>query len=161
MQFFRPKSTRNTKLTAFTCTTYKGWAEYSFVVQRAYSSASRGASSSYSSSASDTDASWYCWYSRDQVVHVGLGLSELHLVHTLTSVPMQESLAPEHGGELVTDTLEELLDGGGVADEGGGHLETTRGNRAEGGLDVVGDPLDEVGRVLVLNIAHLVLDLLH
>ena len=55
----------------------------------------------------------------DQVVHVGLGLSELHLVHTLTSVPMQESLATEHGSELVTDTLEELLDGGGVADEGG------------------------------------------
>ena len=28
----------------------------------------------------------------DQVVHVGLGLSELHLVHTLASVPMKESL---------------------------------------------------------------------
>ena len=28
----------------------------------------------------------------DQVVHVGLGLSELHLVHTLASVPMEESL---------------------------------------------------------------------
>src|SRR5687767_10579818 len=29
----------------------------------AYSSASRGASSSYSSSPSETEASWYCWYS--------------------------------------------------------------------------------------------------
>ena len=27
-----------------------------------------------------------------QVVHVGLGLSELHLIHTLPSVPMEESL---------------------------------------------------------------------
>ena len=35
---------------------------------------------------------------------------------------MQESLAPEHGCELLGDTLEELLDGGAVADEGGGHL---------------------------------------
>lgn len=97
----------------------------------------------------------------DQVVHVGLSLSELHLVHTLTSVPMQESLAPEHGSELVTDTLEELLDGGGVTDEGGRHLQAARRNGAESGLDVVGDPLNEVGRVLVLDVAHLVLNLLH
>lgn len=97
----------------------------------------------------------------DQVVHVGLSLSELHLVHTLTSVPMQESLAPEHGSELVTDTLEELLDRGRVADEGRGHLQAAGRNRAESGLDVVGDPLNEVGRVLVLDVAHLVLNLLH
>merc|ERR1712121_403974 len=37
---------------------------------------------------------------RDQVVHVALSLSELHLIHTLTSVPMEESLAPEHSCEL-------------------------------------------------------------
>ena len=74
---------------------------------------------------------------------------------------MQESLATEHSSELVTDTLEELLDGGGVADEGGGHLETTWGDGAESGLDVVGDPLNEVGAVLVLDVAHLVLDFLH
>jgi hypothetical protein len=97
----------------------------------------------------------------NQVVHVGLSLSELHLVHTLTSVPMQESLAPEHGSELVTDTLEELLDGGRVTNEGGGHLEAAGRNGAEGGLDVIGDPLNEVGGVLVLDVAHLVLDLLH
>ena len=30
---------------------------------------------------------------RDQIIHVGLGLSELHLIHTLTSVPVQEGLA--------------------------------------------------------------------
>ena len=34
---------------------------------------------------------------RDQVVHVGLGLGELHLIHALTGVPMQEGLTPEHG----------------------------------------------------------------
>lgn len=98
---------------------------------------------------------------RHKVVHVALSLSELHLIHTLTSVPMQESLAAEHGSELVTDTLEELLDRGRVTDKGRGHLEVAGRNRAESGLDVVGDPLDEVGLVLVLDIAHLVLDLLH
>ena len=96
-----------------------------------------------------------------QVVHVGLGLGELHLVHALASVPVEESLPPEHGGELLGDSLEELLDGRGVADEGGGHLETSGGNVTDGGLDVVGDPLHEVGGVLVLDIQHLLVHLLH
>jgi hypothetical protein len=74
---------------------------------------------------------------------------------------MQESLATEHGSELVTDTLEELLDGGRVSDESGGHLESTGRDGAERSLNVVGDPLNEVGGVLVLDIAHLVLNLLH
>merc|ERR1712057_50661 len=50
----------------------------------------------------------------DKVVHVGLSLSELHLVHTLTSVPVKEGLATEHASELLGNTLPELLDGGGV-----------------------------------------------
>ena len=37
----------------------------------------------------------------DQVVHVGLGLGELHLVHALAGVPVEEGLAPEHGRELL------------------------------------------------------------
>ena len=49
---------------------------------------------------------------RDKVVHVGLGLSELHLVHALTSVPVEEGLPPEHGSELFGDPLEQFLDGG-------------------------------------------------
>jgi len=74
---------------------------------------------------------------------------------------VQESLATEHGSELVADTLEELLDGGGVTNEGGRHLEATGGNGAQSGLDVVGDPLNEVALVLALDVAHLVLNLLH
>ena len=98
---------------------------------------------------------------RDQVVHVGLGFSELHLIHALTSVPMQESLATEHGSELLRDALEQLLDGGGVADEGGGHLQATGRDVAHGGLDVVGDPFHEVAAVLVLDVQHLLIHLLH
>ena len=79
-----------------------------------------------------------------QVVHVRLGLGELHLVHALPGVPVEESLPPEHGSELLGDPLEELLDGGGVADEGGGHLETSGRDVADSGLDVVGDPLHEI-----------------
>ena len=41
-----------------------------------------------------------------QIVHVGLGLSELHLVHTLSSVPVEERLATEHRSELLRNPLE-------------------------------------------------------
>ena len=36
----------------------------------------------------------------DEVVHVGLGLGEFHLVHTLARVPVEECLASEHDREL-------------------------------------------------------------
>merc|ERR1719515_468407 len=79
-----------------------------------------------------------------EIVHVGLSLSELHLVHTLTSVPVKESLATEHTSELLRHALEHFLDGGGVTDEVDGHLETIGRDVTDGGLDVVGDPLHEV-----------------
>jgi hypothetical protein len=74
---------------------------------------------------------------------------------------MQESLSSEHSSELISNTLEELLDGGRVTDEGGRHLEATRWDGAECGLDVVGNPLNEIGVVLVLDIAHLILNFFH
>ena len=74
---------------------------------------------------------------------------------------MEESLPPEHGSELLGDSLEQLLDCGGVADEGGGHLETSGGNVTDGGLDVVRDPLDKIGRILILHPEHLLVHLLH
>ena len=96
-----------------------------------------------------------------QVVHVALCLSELHLIHALAGVPMEEGLSAEHGGELLGDALEQLLDGRAVADEGGGHLETTWRDVAHGCLDVVGDPFHKVAAVLVLHIQHLLVHLLH
>ena len=74
---------------------------------------------------------------------------------------MQEGLSPEHGSELVADTLEELLDGGRVAEEGDSHLLAAGGNVTLRGEDVVRDPLDKVGRVLVLDVLHLLLNFLH
>ncbi|KFO95629.1 hypothetical protein N300_09139, partial [Calypte anna] len=96
-----------------------------------------------------------------QVVHVALGLGELHLVHPLARVPVEEGLAPEHGGELLRDPLEELLDGRAVANEGGGHLQAPGWDVTDGHLDVVGDPLHEVRAVLALDGQHLLVHLLH
>merc|ERR1711998_502339 len=95
---------------------------------------------------------------RDEIVHVGLGLSELHLIHTLTGVPMEESLSSEHGSELLSYPLEHFLDGGGVSEESNGHLETLWWDIADGGLDVVWNPFNEVRGVLVLDVKHLLVN---
>ena len=42
---------------------------------------------------------------RDEIVHVGLSLSELLLVHALASLPMEERLSAEYIAELLADTL--------------------------------------------------------
>jgi len=98
---------------------------------------------------------------RYKVVHVGFSLGKLHFVHTLPCIPVEESLSSEHSSELLGDPLENLLDGGGVTHEGGGHLETSGRNVAHSGLHVVGDPFNEVGTVLVLDVQHLFVNLLH
>ena len=74
---------------------------------------------------------------------------------------MQESLSSEHSGELFAHSLEQLLDGGAVSDEGGRHLQTSGRDVTDGGLDIVGDPFDEVAAVLVLHVQHLFVNLLH
>ena len=74
---------------------------------------------------------------------------------------MEESLTAEHSSELLGDSLEELLDGCAVANKCGGHLETTWWDVTDSGLDVVGDPFNEVAAVLVLDVQHLFIDFLH
>ena len=53
------------------------------------------------------------------------------------------------------------LDSSAVANEGSGHLETTRWDITYSSLYVVGDPFDEVRAVLVLNVQHLFVNLFH
>merc|ERR1712176_848744 len=74
---------------------------------------------------------------RHQVVHVGLGLGELHLVHAFSGVPMQESLAAEHRREVFSNTLEHLLNGRGISCESHRHLQTLWWDVAYTGFDVV------------------------
>ncbi|GLH04651.1 uncharacterized protein GBIM_10318 [Gryllus bimaculatus] len=94
------------------------------------------------------------------VVHVRLRLGELHLVHALAEVPVQEGLAAEHGRELLRHALHQRRDGGRVAHERGRHLEASRGDVAHRRLHVVRDPLHEVRAVLVLHVQHLLVHLL-
>merc|ERR1712082_42951 len=63
-----------------------------------------------------------------QIVHVALRFGELHLVHTFSRVPMQESLPPEHSSELLRNALKELLDCSAVANEGSRHLQASGRN---------------------------------
>merc|ERR1711865_1238279 len=95
---------------------------------------------------------------RDEIVHVGLGFGELHLIHTFSSVPMEESLSSEHSSELFSNSLEHLLDGSGVSEESNGHLKTLWWDIANSGFDVVWDPLNEIRGVLVLDVKHLLVN---
>ena len=74
---------------------------------------------------------------------------------------MEEGLTTEHSGELFRDTLEQFLDCGTVTNKCGGHLETTWWDIAYSCLYVVGDPFNEVAAVLVLDVQHLFVNLLH
>merc|ERR1711865_418140 len=96
----------------------------------------------------------------DQIVHVGLSLSEFHLVHTFTGVPMEERFAAEHTSEVFSDTLEHFLDGSGVSEESDSHLQTLWWDIAHTGLDVIWDPFNEVTGVLVLDVEHLFINFL-
>jgi hypothetical protein len=73
---------------------------------------------------------------------------------------VKEGLAAEHGSELLRHTLPALLDGGGVTNEGGGHLKSLWWDITNGCLDIVRDPLNEVRTVLVDDVKHLLVDLL-
>merc|ERR1719272_822913 len=96
----------------------------------------------------------------DEVIHVALSLCELHLVHAFPGVPVQESFATEHRGEVLCDTLEHFLDCSGVSCEGDSHLQALWWDVAHTAFDVVGNPLDEVGGILILHIEHLFINLL-
>lgn len=97
----------------------------------------------------------------NQIIHVRLSLSKFHLIHTLRSVPVQESLSSKHGTELVTNSLEQLLDRSGVTDESSSHVQILWRNRANSSLHVVRNPLDEVVGVPRLNLVHFIVDFLH
>jgi hypothetical protein len=74
---------------------------------------------------------------------------------------MQESLPLEHGRELIADTFEKLLDRSRVAQKRDGHLQPSGRNITLCSEHIVGNPLDEVRRILVLDMLHLLFDFLH
>ena len=80
---------------------------------------------------------------------------------TFASIPMQESFSSEHGSKLFANALEQFLDGSRVSNECGGHFQASGRDVTNGSLNIIGDPFDKVGAVLVLDVQHLFIDLLH
>lgn len=79
----------------------------------------------------------------NEVVHIGLSLGKLHLIHSFSCVPVQECFAAEHDSELVTQALENVLDCSTVTDKSGRHREAFGRDVTDGRLDVVWDPFNE------------------
>merc|ERR1712072_19682 len=76
----------------------------------------------------------------DKIDNVLVGFLELHLVHALSLVPVEEGLSLVQGAELRGESLEHGLEGGGVGDESGAERGVDRWDNNDGGLDVVWDP---------------------
>merc|ERR1719410_1843041 len=53
----------------------------------------------------------------DQITNILIRFLEFHLVHTLTLIPMQESLSLVHFGKLCANSLEDTLNGRGVGNK--------------------------------------------
>ena len=80
---------------------------------------------------------------------------------TFASIPMQESFSSEHGSKLFANALEQFLDGSRVSNEGGGHFQASGRDVTNGSLNIIRDPFDKVGAVLVLDVEELFIHLLH
>ena len=74
---------------------------------------------------------------------------------------MKKGFPPKHASKLLANPFEQLLDGGRVTDEGGGHFKASWWDIADSGFDVVGDPFNKVTAVFVLGVEHLFVDFLH
>merc|ERR1719229_18942 len=96
----------------------------------------------------------------DEVPHVLVRLLELHLVHSLPFIPMQERLPFVHFGELSRDPLEHALNRSRVRHKSGRHLRALWRHRDDSRFDVVGDPRHEVIRHFALNFGDLVVHFL-
>jgi hypothetical protein len=72
---------------------------------------------------------------------------------------MEESLSSEHSSKLFSDSLEHFLDSSRVTNESNRHLKTFWWDITNGGFDVVWNPFNEIGRVFILDIEHLLINL--
>ena len=87
-------------------------------------------------------------------MRVALRLGELHHVHALARVPVQERAALEHRRELRKRAREQLLHRGRVR-EARRRLRLAHGRHgAQRDRDVVRDPLYKLGRILPLKISN-------
>merc|ERR1712060_258381 len=96
----------------------------------------------------------------DEIPDVLVGLLELHLVHALALVPVEERLPLVHSAELGGQPLEDALERGGVGHEGARGGIVLGRDLNDGGLLVVGDPLDVVVGVGGLPLLDDLVDLL-
>ena len=94
---------------------------------------------------------------RYQIIHIRLCFSEFHLIHTLSSVPMEKSFSSEHSCKLLSDSFEHFLYCSRVTDESCSHLQSIWWDITDRGLDIVRNPFNKVRRIFILYIKHLLI----
>merc|ERR1719361_674911 len=96
----------------------------------------------------------------NQVTNVLVCFLELHLVHTFSFVPMEESFSSVHSSELSGQTLEDSFERCGVGNESCAHGTRSRRNFDNGTLNVVRNPLHKVVCLLALQLVHVVVNII-
>jgi hypothetical protein len=115
-------------------------------------SSSAKSSPSSGSKSSTSLAVSYCWYSWMRSVIFAFGLYKFELLHSFREVPMGKSATLKHRGEVHKNSLEDRLNGNGICQqETGGLQPPLRSNVADGRIDVVRNPLDEIRRILIFH----------
>lgn len=113
-------------------------------------------SSSSSSSSWSAGASWYCWYSATRSFMLLSASVNFHLIHSFSSVPVQEGFPPEHGRELLAHSPEHLLYRSRFTNKSWGHGKASRRGMSHTlDLTLLGIHSTKAGRVLVLHIHYL------
>merc|ERR1719461_1382467 len=62
----------------------------------------------------------------NKIIHVALSLCELHLIHTLTSIPMKEGFPSEHRCEILCYAFKHFLNGCTISCKSDCHFEAFR-----------------------------------
>ena len=96
----------------------------------------------------------------DQVLHCRLCFSELHFLHPLVHVPVQEGLPSEHCWEVVVHDLKKLLHRGGIGQIGPMDIEAFRRDITNRRMNVPWYPISPINKVWgipVLNAENLLI----
>merc|ERR1711879_931579 len=96
----------------------------------------------------------------DEISDVLVSFLELHLVHTFTLVPMEESFSSVHRSELGGKSLKDALQSSGVCNKSGGHVRCLWGGRDNASLEVIWDPLNKIVSVFGVEFLHIVINFL-
>ena len=92
---------------------------------------------------------------RNEIIHIWFSFSEFHLVHTFTSVPMEESFSSEHSCKLFSYSFKHFLNSSRVSNESYWHFKSFWWDITNWRFYIIWNPFNEIRRIFILYVEHL------